>query len=117
MNCNDKKDVSLDVIITTLKLEGKFNKLYEVLYYATSRGFVGQIAINKKRDNRKHEIAVNMKRVMNVFSNGTLKSFVREFGFDAVERSEELLELLFDRKDIMAHGMEIELYVLKFHNF
>lgn len=111
------KDTPLEGLISLLKMEGKFDELYDTIHSATSRGHIGQISIRKRRDNRESEIRYIMKDIMRDFERKNNKSFVKEFGFDTVEKSEELLELMFDRKDVRIRGQEIELYVLKFHNF
>lgn len=111
------EDTPLEGLISLLKMEGKFDELYDTIHSTTNRGHIGQISIRKRRDNRENEIRYVMKNIMRDFEKRNNKSFVKEFGFDTVEKSEELLELLFDRKDVRIRGQEIELYVLKFHNF
>lgn len=111
------KDTPLEGLISLLKMEGKFDELYEAIYRSINRGFVGQISIHKKRDNRENEIRYAMENIMRDYEKQRTKSFVKEFGFDTIEKSDELLELMFDRKDVRIRGQEIELYILKFHNF
>lgn len=109
----ENKDVPLETLVTTLKLEGKFKEFYKAIYDSTRRGCVGQIFFNKERANKELEIRDSMISIMRNYSTRTDKSFMLEFGFDLTERAEDFLKLMFDKRDVEVNGEKIELYTLK----
>lgn len=111
------KEVSLEAIISALKLEGSFKTLYGSIFDALVSGYVAQIAIEKKYENRTKTIEKEMKIVMEWFENCYGRSFVNEFGFNMVERADEILELMFNKIEQTIRGKEFEIYILKPVNF
>lgn len=111
------KEVSLEAIISALKLEGSFKTLYGSIFDALVSGYVAQIAIEKKYEDRTKTIEKEMKSVMEWFENCYGRSFVNEFGFNMVERADEILELMFNKIEQTIRGKEFEIYILKPVNF